>query len=288
MDMAVVTPVFSRRAADRVLRQHRAQERPGRRGSRGRSNAQARELFQEGIQYPPIRLVRRGECRARRRAILRANSRTPHLVLGDIRGQVGVARLGERRLAETIARYGLETAARGVRAQARRDRAARSRGDRGLARRRARRRVVRRQRRDPTRPPRPLSRAGHQDRRPASHFDFTGCDDQAQGPINIQPHARARLLLLRADRDRRSATAERRRRSRASSRRRFGKARSSIRTSGAGRAPTWRRATALIEASCTRSAGSSRSRATPRNGGDRRDHRSAAVAATGAASCSTS
>ena len=37
---------------------------------------------------------------------MRANSRTPEVVLGDIRGQVGVARLGERRLADTIARYG--------------------------------------------------------------------------------------------------------------------------------------------------------------------------------------
>jgi N-methylhydantoinase B len=42
-------------------------------------------------------------------AILRANSRTPDLILGDIRGQVGVARLGERRLLEAIERYGLDT-----------------------------------------------------------------------------------------------------------------------------------------------------------------------------------
>jgi N-methylhydantoinase B len=42
-------------------------------------------------------------------AILRANSRTPDLIMGDLRGQIGVARLGERRIAETVAKYGVET-----------------------------------------------------------------------------------------------------------------------------------------------------------------------------------
>ena len=39
-------------------------------------------------------------------AIVRANNRTPDLVVGDIRGEVGVARLGERRVAELFERYG--------------------------------------------------------------------------------------------------------------------------------------------------------------------------------------
>ena len=33
-------------------------------------------------------------------AVIAANSRTPALVIGDLRGQVGAARLGERRIAE--------------------------------------------------------------------------------------------------------------------------------------------------------------------------------------------
>jgi N-methylhydantoinase B len=41
--------------------------------------------------------------------ILRANSRTPELVLGDIRGQVGVGRIGEQRLLHVIERYGADT-----------------------------------------------------------------------------------------------------------------------------------------------------------------------------------
>jgi N-methylhydantoinase B len=75
----------------------------------GTAYGSARELFQEGIQYPPIRYVERGEVVRDIEAILRANSRTPEVVLGDIRGQLGCAYLGERRLAEMIARYGVET-----------------------------------------------------------------------------------------------------------------------------------------------------------------------------------
>jgi N-methylhydantoinase B len=41
-------------------------------------------------------------------AILRANSRTPDLVVGDLRGQVGCNRVGERRLLELFAKYGAE------------------------------------------------------------------------------------------------------------------------------------------------------------------------------------
>ena len=76
---------------------------------RGTGNGSAREIFQEGTLYPPIRYISRGTVVRDIDAILRANTRTPETVMGDIRGQVGVARLGERRLAETIARYGLDT-----------------------------------------------------------------------------------------------------------------------------------------------------------------------------------
>lgn len=75
----------------------------------GTGSGNAREIFQEGIQFPPVRYMRAGRIVRDIEAIVRANSRTPELVLGDIRGQVGIARLGERRLAETIERYGVET-----------------------------------------------------------------------------------------------------------------------------------------------------------------------------------
>jgi N-methylhydantoinase B len=69
--------------------------------------ANATEIFQEGIQYPPIRIESNYQIDHDLEAIVRANSRDPENVLGDNRGQVGVARLGERRLAEGMRKYGL-------------------------------------------------------------------------------------------------------------------------------------------------------------------------------------
>ncbi len=109
MDMAVVAPVFY---GDRLVAFCGSIAHKSDLGGvvAGTANGSAREIFQEGIQYPPVRLVRAGRTCTDVEAILRANSRTPELVLGDIRGQIGVARLGERRLIETIDRYGLANA----------------------------------------------------------------------------------------------------------------------------------------------------------------------------------
>jgi N-methylhydantoinase B len=72
----------------------------------GSCSGQAREVFNEGLQLPAVRYQRRHEpCRDIER-IIAANSRTPELVLGDIRGQLGADRLGEKRLGELIGKYG--------------------------------------------------------------------------------------------------------------------------------------------------------------------------------------
>jgi N-methylhydantoinase B len=75
----------------------------------GTGNGTAREIFQEGTIYPPIRYARGGEVVRDIETFITANSRTPQTVIGDLHGQLGVARLAERRLRETIGRYGLET-----------------------------------------------------------------------------------------------------------------------------------------------------------------------------------
>ena len=107
MDMAVVTPVFHDGALIAFTGSIAHKSDLG--GVvPGTSYGSARELFQEGIQYPPIRFVAAGVLQSDIEAIVRANSRTPDLVVGDIRGQIGVARLGERRLADVIARYGID------------------------------------------------------------------------------------------------------------------------------------------------------------------------------------
>ncbi len=108
IDMAVASPVF---AGERLVAFCASIAHKSDLGGvvPGTANGSARELFQEGILYPPVRYARAGKVVRDIDAILRANSRTPDLVAGDIRGQIGVARLGERRLLETIGRYGLET-----------------------------------------------------------------------------------------------------------------------------------------------------------------------------------
>jgi N-methylhydantoinase B len=72
----------------------------------GSCSGQARETFNEGLHLPAIRYVRGGERNLDIERIIAANSRTPELVLGDIRGQLGASRLGEQRLNELVRKFG--------------------------------------------------------------------------------------------------------------------------------------------------------------------------------------
>jgi N-methylhydantoinase B len=72
----------------------------------GSCSGQARETFNEGLHLPAVRYQRRFEPCPDIERIIAANSRTPELVLGDIRGQLGADRLGEKRLGELIGKYG--------------------------------------------------------------------------------------------------------------------------------------------------------------------------------------
>jgi len=68
----------------------------------------AREIFQEGLRIPPVRLVRDGE---RDEAILRlvlANVRTPEEREGDLDAQLGALHAGRSRLLEIVQRRGLQ------------------------------------------------------------------------------------------------------------------------------------------------------------------------------------
>jgi N-methylhydantoinase B len=74
----------------------------------GSCSGQAREIFAEGLHLPAMRYQREFEPNTDLERIIGANSRTPELVLGDIRGQLGADRLGERRLNELVGKYGRE------------------------------------------------------------------------------------------------------------------------------------------------------------------------------------
>src|SRR2546423_1389047 len=74
----------------------------------GSCSGQAREIFNEGLHLPAVRYQRGFQANSDIERLIGANSRTPELVLGDIRGQLGADRLGERRLNELAAKYGKE------------------------------------------------------------------------------------------------------------------------------------------------------------------------------------
>jgi N-methylhydantoinase B len=72
----------------------------------GSMPAGSRELVQEGLVIPPVRLAAGGAIVADVLDILLANTRTPAEREGDVRGQLAAHRLADRRLAEVAARHG--------------------------------------------------------------------------------------------------------------------------------------------------------------------------------------
>ena len=76
----------------------------------GSCSGQAKEIFNEGLHLPALRYFRGGQRNVEIERIIAANSRTPELVLGDIRGQLGASRLGEQRVGELIKKFGKDNA----------------------------------------------------------------------------------------------------------------------------------------------------------------------------------
>jgi N-methylhydantoinase B len=75
----------------------------------GSISNQARELFQEGLRVPGIKIVEGGEPIRSVIEIMKANSRLPDFLEGDMWAGISAARLGERRIAELVAKYGKDT-----------------------------------------------------------------------------------------------------------------------------------------------------------------------------------
>jgi N-methylhydantoinase B len=67
----------------------------------------AREIYQEGLRIPPVRLARRGVLDRELLGLLLANVRTPEEREGDLLAQWMAMRRGEQRLLEAVKKYGL-------------------------------------------------------------------------------------------------------------------------------------------------------------------------------------
>jgi len=74
-----------------------------------RSGERIRTIWDEGLRITPIRLVEAGQIRQDLLELLLANYSLPEERLGDLRAQIAANRLGDRRLAELITRYGVDT-----------------------------------------------------------------------------------------------------------------------------------------------------------------------------------
>ncbi len=105
-DITMVEAVFERGARRPVFyvasRAHHADVGGAYPGSMGL----AREIYQEGIRIPPLRILRAGEVDREALKFILANVRTPVEREGDLTAQIGACRIGARRLEELIAKYG--------------------------------------------------------------------------------------------------------------------------------------------------------------------------------------
>jgi N-methylhydantoinase B len=66
------------------------------------------EIFQEGVQFDTLKVVKAGELDSEVVRMVAANIRFPDESLGDMRAQITACRLGERRFVELIEKYGLD------------------------------------------------------------------------------------------------------------------------------------------------------------------------------------
>src|SRR5262249_60008515 len=71
-------------------------------------SAEAREVYEEGLQIPIMKLYEGGRPNQALMAIIRANTRLPDMVLGDFHAQIAGGAVGGERLLEFMAEFGLE------------------------------------------------------------------------------------------------------------------------------------------------------------------------------------
>jgi len=75
----------------------------------GSISNEAKEIYQEGLRLPAVKLVAGGEPLKPVMEIMKANSRLPDFLQGDMWAGIAAARVGERRILDLVAKYGLDT-----------------------------------------------------------------------------------------------------------------------------------------------------------------------------------
>lgn len=105
-DITAVLPVFTGDSKEPTFyvssRAHHADVGGTWSGSMGLS----REIYQEGIRIPPVRIMRGEKLDPDILALILTNVRTPVEREGDLTAQIGACRIGATRLGELVAKYG--------------------------------------------------------------------------------------------------------------------------------------------------------------------------------------
>ena len=113
-DITMVAPVFTGRGKQPTFyvanRAHHADVGGSSPGSMGL----CREIYQEGIRIPPLKIMTRGTLEQDILALILANVRTPRERDGDLTAQIGACRIGGQRLEELVAKYGYSRVTRNM------------------------------------------------------------------------------------------------------------------------------------------------------------------------------
>ena len=106
-DVIVVMPVFSE--GERIAWTANIAHWPDLGGmAPGGISADAKEIFQEGLQLPVIKMINEGKPIQSIIDIITANSRVPQYTLGDMWAAIASIRVGEKRIRDISNKYGKE------------------------------------------------------------------------------------------------------------------------------------------------------------------------------------
>ena len=75
----------------------------------GSISMHATEIYQEGLRLPGVKLISRSRPSRAVIDIMRVNSRLPKFLLGDLWAGVAAARIGTKRIEDTVRKYGADT-----------------------------------------------------------------------------------------------------------------------------------------------------------------------------------
>jgi N-methylhydantoinase B len=107
-DVTLVMPVFIENRSSPIFyvanRAHHADIGGTYPGSMGL----CREIWQEGLRIPPLKLVERGSVNRALLALILHNVRTPLEREGDLTAQIGACRIGVQRLIELVQKHGVD------------------------------------------------------------------------------------------------------------------------------------------------------------------------------------